>query len=409
MGMTLAEKILARCSGLPSARPGDSIMASPDLLMLHETGVAGIQRPLGQLSGGRVAPGTKAVILSDHFIPAPTVHHATSHKLTREFARKIGAAYYEIGRGGIAHQVLVEEGHARPGELIVATDAHATTYGAVGAMGLGVGVTDMSVALATGLIWLIVPPTIKVVLHGALRPGVSAKDVALSLVGRYGEDGLNYKAVEIDDRAVGWDLANRMCVANQLSEAGAKTALFYGPERASRPDDDAAYEAVVDVDLGQTVPMVAWPHSPANVRPVTESLGVKADQVFIGSCTNGRIEDLRIAAGYLPGRQVHPRVRLIVTPASQRIYRQALAEGLLEVFTAAGALVTHSTCGACVGGFLGLLADGEVCVATSNRNFRGRMGSREAGIYLVSPATAAAAAVAGEIVDPREMEGGPCC
>jgi 3-isopropylmalate/(R)-2-methylmalate dehydratase large subunit len=404
MGMTLVEKILSRSSGSREVRTGEIVMAKPDLVMLHETGVAGIQRPLKELSGGKVNESVKAVILSDHFIPAPNIQHAENQKLTRAFAKQMGATYYEIGRGGIAHQVLVEYGHIRAGSLVIATDAHATMYGAAGAAGIGVGVTDMAVTLSTGKLWLMVPQTIRILLKGQLGKGVLSKDVALFLVGHYREDGLNYKAVELDGPlARESTLSDRLCLTNMLSEAGAKVALFGADRSHANPDPDASYEAVEEFDLTDLEPMVALPHSPANVKPVKNVSGVKVDQVFIGSCTNGRIEDLRIAAQVLKDHALHPRVRLIITPASQRIYLQALAEGLLELFVRVGATVTNPTCGACVGGHLGLLAAGEVCVATSNRNFKGRMGSSDAGIYLASPLTAAVAAVTGEISDPLSL------
>lgn len=404
MGMTLVEKILSRSSGKREVRPGDIVMAKPDLVMLHETGVAGVQRPLKELSGGMVNKTIRAVILSDHFIPSPSIQHAENQKLTRAFAGQMDATYYEIGRGGIAHQVLVENGHITAGSLIIAPDAHAPMYGAVGAAGIGVGVTDMAVTLATGKLWLMVPNTVRILLNGSIGKGVTAKDVALYLLGHFREDGLNYKAAEIDGPLCQkWELSDKLCLTNMLSEAGAKVALFNGDGSHAIPDKDAPYESIQKFDLSNLEPMVALPHSPANVKPAKDVAGVKVDQVFIGSCTNGRIEDLRVAAEVLKGHTLHPRVRLIITPASQRIYLQALAEGLVELFVRLGATVTNPTCGACVGGHLGLLAAGEVCVATSNRNFKGRMGSPDAEIYLASPLTAAAAAITGKICNPLSL------
>jgi 3-isopropylmalate/(R)-2-methylmalate dehydratase large subunit len=328
------------------------------------------------------------------------------------------SAWYEAGRGGICHQLLPEKGHVRPGEFVVGTDAHVTTYGALGAYAVGVGVTDMAVTLGTGKMWVVVPRSVKVILTGELQPGVSGKDLILALLGIYGESDLNYISLEIEGPGlsqIGVD--DRMTICNMASEMGIKAVIMktdrlsneYVSRRTRKPfkdvwsDEDAVFEEVREIDLSTIEPMVAKPSSPANVAPVSQVAGTRFDQAFLGSCTNGRITDLRIAAEILGDHQIHPDVRLIVTPASQEVYLQALDEGLIRKFITAGAVVTNANCGACIGGHGGLLDDGEVCIATSNRNFVGRMGSRKADVYLASPATVAASAIAGYIVDARAI------
>ncbi len=406
MGQTIIEKIFASHAGKATVTPGEVVMAKVDLGMLTEGTVPGVKQGI-EKAGGKIAATVKLAVMPDHFIPASTLPQAENHKFVRTWAKaQKNVIWREIGRSGVAHNVLLEEGLIGPGDLVIATDAHATTYGAIGCAGMGVGITDMAVALVTGRIWLLVPPTHKKILKGKFRPGVEAKDLALTLLGRYKEDGLNYEVIEFDDsQAPGITQSDRQCLCNQLAEAGSKACLFPGETPGSQPDKDAAYATVEEIRLEDIVPMVAAPSSPGNAEKVADVHGVRPDQVFIGSCTNGRIEDLRVAAKILDGKKVHERIRLIITPASQRIYRQAAVEGLLPVFIDAGAVITNPTCGACIGGHLGLLASGEVCVSTSNRNFIGRMGSREAKIYLVSPSTAAATAIKGELVDPREVTG----
>lgn len=422
MGLTMVEKILAGHAGLDRVEPGQIVEAGVDVVMLHDVGTPGIQRPFKELGAERIADNVDCVIIPDHFVPAPTVQAAENLKITREFAERMGVKhYYELGRGGICHQVMVEQGHVLPGQIIVAPDSHATTYGACGALGTGLGVTDAAIALAAGKLWFRVPETVKIVLNGKLGRFVSAKDVALFLLKEFGESRLIYKAVEMTGPVIdGMSLESRECMADMALEMGVKACLFapdaqtmsFLRQRAAQvpepvlADPDAAYEEVLTFDLSDLSPVVAAPHSPSNGKPVGEVAGIRIQQAFLGSCTNGRLEDLRLAAEMLQGRTVHDGVRLIVTPASQAIYRQAIAEGLIQVFLSAGAFVTNPTCGACVGGHLGLIASGEVCISSSNRNFQGRMGSRDGQIYLASPAVVVASAMAGEIADPRTFDGG---
>lgn len=419
--MTITEKILARATGKPSCAPGDILEAAIDVAMLHDVGVPGVQRPLRELGIEKLAPSVKVVIIPDHFAPAPTVKAAENLKITREFARKHQIQdYYEIGRAGICHQVMAEGGHIRPGDVIIGTDSHTTTYGAFGAFAIGGGVTDVSIALGTGKLWFKVPPTVKIILKGDLASATSAKDASLFLLKEFGTDNLLYKAIELEGEAIDKiSVGGRMCICDMAAEMGAKNCVIcpdeitldYLKERIKGPlsivssDPDAEYEDTFQFDISDLEPLVACPPSPANVKSVRQVEGVKIDQVFLGSCTNGRMEDLRIAGRILKDKNVHPEVRMIITPASQEIYLQAMKEGLLEIFVRAGGTVTNPTCGACVGGHLGLLASGEVCISSSNRNFVGRMGSPEAEIYLASPATAAASAIEGMIADPRAKIG----
>lgn len=421
MGMTITEKILARATEKPSCAPGDFVEATVDVVMLHDIGTPGVQRPLRELGVEKLAPSVKVVIIPDHFTPAPTVKAAENLKLTREFARKHQIQdYYEIGRAGICHQVMAEKGHIKPGDIITGTDSHITTYGAFGAFATGGGVTDVSLALGIGRLWFKVPPTVKIILKGNLASTTSAKDLSLFLLKEFGSDDLLYKAIELEGKTMEQiSVDGRMCICDMAAEMGAKNCVIYPDkitldylkERIKEPlsalssDPDAHYEETFEFDVSDLEPLVACPPSPANVKSIKEVEGIKVDQAFLGSCTNGRMEDLRIAAQILKNEQVYPEVRLIVTPASQEIYLQAMEGGLLEIFIKAGGTVTHPTCGACVGGHLGLLAPGEVCVSSSNRNFVGRMGSTEAEIYLASPATVAASAVEGTIADPRNRLG----
>jgi 3-isopropylmalate/(R)-2-methylmalate dehydratase large subunit len=420
MGMTIVEKILARNASLDRVVPGEIVEARVDVVMLHDIGTPGIQRPFHDLGTGKIADHVRCVIVPDHYVPAPTVQAAENLKLTREWAQSMGVKYYyEPGRGGISHQIMIEQGHCLPGQIIVAPDSHATTYGACGALGTGLGVTDTAIALATGQLWFQVPQTVKIELTGEPGPYVSAKDIALFLLSQFGEDELIYKAIEIAGPAADrLTFDGRACIANMALEMGVKTCLFTPDEETLaglrlcrndvpdpvKPDPDAAYERVVSYDVSQIPLMVASPHSPSNGKPVSEVAGVRIHQAFLGSCTNGRIEDLRVAASLMRGRSAHPGIRMIVTPASQQTYRQAIEEGLIQTFINAGALVTNPGCGVCIGGHLGLIASDEVCISTSNRNFMGRMGSRQGQIYLASPAVVAASALAGQIADPRSLE-----
>jgi 3-isopropylmalate/(R)-2-methylmalate dehydratase large subunit len=420
MGMTIVEKILARNSSQEIVCPGQIVEARVDVVMLHDIGTPGIQRPFRELGTGKIASHVRCVIVPDHYVPAPTVQAAENLKLTREWAETMGVEYYyEPGRGGISHQIMIEQGHCLPGQIIVAPDSHATTYGACGALGTGLGVTDTAIAFGTGQLWFQVPETVKIELTGELGPYVSAKDIALYLLSLFGEDKLIYKAIEIAGPAADrLTFDSHACIANMALEMGVKTCLFIPGEETLarlrqlrqrvpdpvRPDADAHYESIVSIDVSLIPPMVATPHSPSNGKQVSEVAGIHVHQAFLGSCTNGRVEDLRVAARLMKGHSVHSGTRMIVTPASQETYKQAIEEGLIRIFLDAGALVTNPGCGVCIGGHLGLIAKDEVCISASNRNFMGRMGSRQGQIYLASPAVVAASALAGEIADPRLLK-----
>jgi homoaconitate hydratase family protein len=417
MGLTVAEKIFHQKGDKPDAKPGDSVFLNVDVAMIHEGGTFGLQEPFKEFGVERIADSLEVVILLDHFIPAPTVACAQMHKVTREFAKQYDMKnWYEIGRGGICHQVVPEKGFARPGELITGTDAHTTTYGALGAYPIGVCWTDMAMILATGRMWAILPESVKITLKGQLPQGVASKDVILQMLKIFGESSLSYKSVEVEGDGVGYMTPDeRMTICNMSSEMDIKSmimkpdskAVDYVKSRTEKifeeiwADPDAEYSSTHEIDLSSLEPLVACPHQPSNVKRISEVEGKRINQSYVGSCTNGRINDLRAAWEILRGHKVHPDVRMIVTPASQEIFMEALDEGLIRNFTEAGAMVTNPTCGACIGGHMGLLADGEVCAATSNRNFIGRMGSTKAEIYLLSPAAAAAAAITGELTDPR--------
>lgn len=411
MGHSMTYKILANKIDDQGFKAGEIYMTPVDLVFTHEVGTTGTMRMLDKIGATELHP-IEMVIISDHFVPAAILTHAVNQKKTRDFAKKYGVKnYFEIGRAGIGHQVLPEKGFIRPGEIAIATDAHATTYGAFGCLGIGVGVTDMAVLLATGQYWLKYPKVLGIRLEGKLRPGVSAKDIALKLLGDLGTDNLIYWMVEFYGPGVSTlSIDSRACLCNMMSEGGIKSCLVapdnltveYVSARTDKkftsfvPDEDAYYDRYLTLDLDNVEPMVAVPDTPTNCVPKESVSGVEIDQAFIGSCTNGRIEDLRIAAAILKGKKVHPNVRLIVSPASHEIWQQALDEGLLTIFNESGAVVTNPTCGACIGAH-GLLAPGEVCIATSNRNFKGRMGSIDAKIYLASPETVAYAALTGRI------------
>ncbi len=412
MGYTMTQKIIMKKTGR-EIKAGEICLVTPDVVLMHETGTSGTTNALKQIDFDKPHPDLELVMMSDHFIPAHILGHAENQKKTRDFAHRWGVKnYYEIGRAGICHQVMPEKGHVRSGELIVVTDAHATTYGGLGCLGLGVGVTDMAILVASGKFWLKMPKVLGIRLKGRLKPGASAKDLSIALLHDISFDYLNYWVVEFFGPGVA-DLSvdSRLSLCNMMSEGGIKSCLVEfdqktdeylktrskKPYQPINPDPDASYDHFIEIDLDAIEPMVALPHLPTNGTPVRQVKGVKIHQAFIGSCTNGRLEDLRAAARILKGKKVHPEVRLIITPATHEIWLQAMHEGLFEIFAAADAVITNPTCGACIGAH-GLLAKGEVCISSSNRNFVGRMGSVESEIYLASPATVAASAVAGEIV-----------
>lgn len=417
MGMTFAQKILAQKAGLDWIDVGQIVDVEPDVCLSHDN-TAAIAKTFAEIGVDRVKDPEKFVVVLDHTVPASTEKYAAGHKEIREFIERNGIGYfYDVGVG-ICHQVLPERGFALPGRLILGSDSHTTTYGAFGALAAGVGRSEMAVLYATSRIWLKTPSSYKIVVRGTLAEPVTAKDLILHIIGSVGADGALYKSVEYTGEAVAaMSLASRMVLSNMAIEMGAKngycapdqkTAAFL-EHRAKAiptpvfPDEDAEYEQVLEFDADSLVPQVAKPHTVDNVSPVAEVAGTPIQQALLGTCTNGRIEDLRLAAEVLNGRTVAGGVRLLVLPASQEILLAAIREGLIETFVKAGALLLNPGCGPCLGAHQGVLAPGETCISTANRNFKGRMGSPDGEIYLASPATVAASAVTGGITDPREF------
>jgi len=420
--MNITEKILAKASGKQVVHPGEIVDANVDMIMVHDlTGPLAVEA-FKKIGVQKVWDNQKVVVILDHQVPAESVKAAELHKTMRQFAKDQKLRIYDIGRGGICHQVMPEKGHVVPGTVIVGADSHTCTYGAFGAFATGIGSTEAAAVFATGKIWLKVPEAIKVNVTGQFQKYVTPKDLILSIIGRVRVDGAIYKSVEFTGPTIkSMSIAGRMTLCNMAVEMGAKNGIIEPDEttrkflegrtskvlpnfESLKSDKDAVYERTVEFDVSKMEPQVACPSSVDNVKPVSEVGNVPIEQAFIGSCTNGRIEDLRLAAQVLKGKRVKDNVRAIVIPASQEVYKQALNEGLLEIFTDAGAIVCGSACGPCLGGHIGLLAADEVCVSTSNRNFIGRMGSTQASVYLASPATVAASAVTGKITDPRKLE-----
>jgi 3-isopropylmalate/(R)-2-methylmalate dehydratase large subunit len=416
MAMTMAEKVLARASGRGSVSAGEYVTAAVDRVMAHEAFTLCALRLL-KLGVQRVFDPEKVIVILDHYFPAPTEQMARGHAIARDLVERFGIRHF-LGNAGICHQVLTERGHILPGQLVFGTDSHSTTYGAVGAAGTGLGLTEVTYVLATGEIWLRVPTTVRFVLDGDAPAGIMSKDVVLHLAGRFGTEVAQYRAIEYAGPvAERMTVASRLTMANMGIELGAKFAFFeadeitcaYLRERTDEPvspfgpDAGARYEVVHEIDISDLEPQIACPHNPGNAKPVSEVGRVRVHQAFLGSCTNARLEDLAVAAGILEGRKVDAGTRLLITPASERVFLDATRAGYTEILLEAGAHLTTPGCGACPGGHGGLLAPGEVCLSSTNRNFRGRMGSPEAEIYLGSPASVAAAAVAGHIVDPREF------
>ena len=414
--LTLAEKILAEHAGLAAVVPGQIVVANVDVAIAQDgTGPLAIQQI--EALGVTAVKAPICVFFVDHAAPAPRRELANAQATIRAFCAASGATLSDI-ENGVCHQ-LVAELYAKPGDLVIGADSHTCTAGALGAFATGMGSTDVAVGMASGKTWLRVPETFRIEVEGALRDGVEAKDLMLTLIGLLGADGATYKALEFGGPGIdSLPMPGRLTLSNMAVEAGAKAGLMpsdeatreflagLGREACWRPlaaDAGAVYERVVAIDADALVPVVARPHTVDNVAPVTELAGTKVDQVLIGTCTNGRLEDLRAAARLLRGRRRAAHTRLIVTPASRAVAKAAAAEGLLDVFWDAGAVITNPGCGACVGIHEGILADGEVCLSTANRNFHGRMGNPQASIYLGSPATAAATAVCGVITDPREF------
>jgi len=419
MGMTMTQKILAAHAGLPAVKAGDLIEAKLDLVLGNDvtTPVA-----VGVFDGAgftKVFDKDKIAIVLDHYTPCKDIKSAQLCKTAREFARRFGITHlYDVGQVGIEHALLPEKGLVAPGELVIGADSHTCTYGALGAFSTGVGSTDMAAGMAAGENWFKVPPAIKVTLIGKLKPCVSGKDVILHLIGRIGVDGALYKSLEFTGSGVAeLSMDDRFTIANMAIEAGGKNGIFpvdektveYVASRVDRPwtayeaDPDAEYESEVVIDLSELEPTVSLPHLPSNTKPIGEVKGLPIDQVVIGSCTNGRISDLRAAAAILKGRKVAVGIRCIVIPATQEISLQCLREGLTETFIESGCVFSVPTCGPCLGGHMGCMAEGERAVATTNRNFVGRMGHTESEVILASPAVAAASAVKGALADPRDL------
>lgn len=420
MGMTMTQKILAKHAGLESVTAGQLIEANVDLTLANDiTGPVAI-REMEKAGFDKVFDNTKIALVMDHFAPNKDIKSAEQCLECREFSKKYNIVnFFDVGAMGIEHALLPEKGLTAPGELIIGADSHTCTYGALGAFSTGVGSTDLAAGMATGKAWFKVPSAIKFVLKGKLNPWVSGKDVILHIIGMIGVDGALYKAMEFTGSAIeSMPMDERLSISNMAIEAGGKAGLIpvddvtraYLDERAERPytayysDDDAQFAQVVEIDAADIVPTVAFPHLPSNTRPVAEARDVKIDQAVIGSCTNGRLADMRQAAAVLAGRTVHPDVRCIVIPATQKVYQQCIAEGLMDIFIDAHCAVSTPTCGPCLGGYMGILAAGERAIATTNRNFVGRMGDPTSEVYLSSPAVAAASAVLGHIGLPEDLE-----
>jgi homoaconitate hydratase family protein len=416
VGKTLTEKVLGRKAG-KDVQAGEVITVSPDYVLSHDNSAAIIQE-FRKLGVKKVRAPEKIVIVLDHIVPAADEKYAQNHKSIREFVAEQGIPNFFDINAGICHQVLPEQGFAVPGAVIVGSDSHTPSYGALGAFAAGIGRTETACTWATDEIWLRVPETMRIDLSGRLRPGVFAKDLSLKLIGDHGAEMANYKAVEFaGPAAAAFSVGSRLTLANMSAEMGAKNGYFApddkvlkwlegrvrGPFAVVSSDPDARYESVLAYDLSALEPQVACPHAVDNVKPVAAVAGKPVNQVLIGTCTNGRLEDLEAAAAILKGRKVHSSVRVLVIPASWEVYREALGSGALAALVEAGCVILNSGCGPCLGAHEGLMAAGEVCLSTSNRNFRGRMGHRDSEIYLASPATAAATAVAGRIADPREF------
>ncbi|MCI8844419.1 MAG: 3-isopropylmalate dehydratase large subunit [Oscillospiraceae bacterium] len=419
MSMTMTQKILAAHAGKETVQVGELIEARLDLVLGNDITTPVAITEFEKAGFTQVFDRDHIAIVLDHYTPCKDIKSAQLCKQARAFAKKHQIThFYDVGQVGVEHALIPEKGLAAPGELIIGADSHTCTYGALGAVSTGIGSTDMAAGMATGLCWFRVPSAIQVTLRGSLRPMVSGKDVILHLIGQIGVDGALYQSLEFCGEGVAsLDMDDRFTISNMAIEAGAKNGIFpvdektreYVSGRAAREwtayeaDPDAVYEREVVIDLDALEPTVALPHLPENTKPVSEAAGMPIDQVIIGSCTNGRISDLRAAAAILKGRTVAPGIRCIVLPATQEIYLQAMREGLLEIFVNSGCAVSAPTCGPCLGGHMGVMAEGERAVSTTNRNFVGRMGHVSSEIILASPAVAAASAVKGCVADPREL------
>lgn len=419
MGMTMSQKILAAHAGLDFVAPGQLIMAKLDMVLGNDITSPVAINEFNAYGFDRVFSKDKISLVLDHFVPNKDIKAATQSKQTREFAKQYDIThFYDAGRMGIEHALLPEQGIVKAGDLIVGADSHTCTYGALGAFSTGVGSTDMAAAMATGELWFKVPSAIKFNLTGTLRPYVSGKDVILHIIGKIGVDGALYQSMEFTgDGVASLSMDDRLCISNMAIEAGAKNGIFpvdditraYMDGRVKEPytvfeaDEDAVYEAEYTIDLSEIDHTVAFPHLPENARTKSEWGTIPIDQVVIGSCTNGRFSDLAAAAEILKGKKIADHIRCIVIPATQQIYKDAMKAGFLEIFIDAGCVVSTPTCGPCLGGYMGILAEGERCVATTNRNFVGRMGHPKSEVYLASPQVAAASAIAGRLSAPEEV------
>jgi 3-isopropylmalate/(R)-2-methylmalate dehydratase large subunit len=416
MEMTMAEKILAKASGNNKSEAGEIIMANIDIAMTHDlTGPLSVES-FEKIGLENVWDPDKIVIVFDHQVPADSIDAANNHMIMRNFVEKQGIKNFYDVREGVCHQVLPEKGHVVPGEVVVGTDSHTCTHGALGAFATGIGSTDMAMVFATGKLWFKIPETIKFDITGSLPDNVFAKDVVLDIIGKIGADGATYKACEFGGETThNMSISDRMVLCNMAIEMGGKTGLVepdqktinYLKGRTIKPyeimktDKDASSLETMYIDVNELEPQIACPHNVDNVKPVSEVEGTHLDQVFLGSCTNGRLSDLRIAAKIMKGKDVSKNVRMLVIPASREVYSKAMDEGLLRTFVDSGALVCNPCCGPCLGGHIGLVGPGEVSLSTSNRNFKGRQGSPDAEVYLSSAAVAAASAITGKITDPR--------
>jgi homoaconitate hydratase family protein len=415
VGKTFSEKILGVRAGR-EVRAGDVVTVAPDFVLSHDNSAA-IIGEFKKIGLAKVKIPDKIVIVLDHIVPASEEKYAQNHKTIREFVAAQGIGKFFDIQNGVCHQVFIENGFALPGKLIVGSDSHTTSYGALGAFAAGIGRSEAASIWATDEIWLRVPETFKVVLQGKLPAGVFAKDVVLSIIGREGADGADYMAVEFAGPAAqALSIASRFTMANMAAEMGAKNGYFPPDAETLRwlkprtrekfeavvSDGDATYAQVLEYDLSGLEPQVACPHTVDNVKPVGEVEGRPFHQALIGTCTNGRLEDLEVAAGILKGKKIHPGVRVLILPASREVYMEAMSQGLLAVLSEAGCVLLNPGCGPCLGAHQGILAAGEVCLSTANRNFKGRMGARDSEIYLASPATVAASALEGKITDPRK-------
>ena len=419
MGMTMTQKILAKHAGLPSVKAGDLITCKLDMVLANDITAPPAIAEFNKI-GRPVFDKDKIALVPDHFTPNKDIKSAGLAKIVRDFAREHEITYYfEVGRVGIEHVLLPEQGIVGPGMLTIGADSHTCTYGALGGFATGVGSTDLGVAMATGEAWFKVPEAINVHLTGQKPDDITGKDVMLTLIGMIGVDGALYKSLEFTGEGVAaLTMTDRLTIANMAIEAGAKNGIFPVDEQTIAyekgrinyeydvvtADEDAEYCRTVDINLSELKPVVAFPHLPGNTKVIGTFGDIAIDQVVIGSCTNGRLEDLEIAASILKGRKVHPRVRCIVIPGSQQVYMDAMKAGYIETFITAGCAVSTPTCGPCLGGYMGILAAGEKCVSTTNRNFRGRMGHVDSEVYLAGPQVAAASAILGKIAAPKEVQ-----